>query len=429
MTGGKHKSYFSRREIIVALVMLAYYLPPKYAIPGPVHSVWLACLYAVSAAGFAVNAWQLIRSPKSSRLPFLAAFLFLTWSHIGTRLFSPDATWALGRYLRNVGFVSILNCFLLSEKPGDTRAFLRGYLLTGIVMTAIHYVTFLLLRNTIGGMRAGEQVIREAGRITNQNYYFLTYDNNSIYYFLPLACALFFYTCRYDRKASGLLLAYNAAVLSMYLAKSAVTAALAMGILWLGELLFAAFPKKTSGFPLLRYRNACAAGILLEICAVLLSGSGAVMQFATVFRKRGALAVRAGIWKNSLEYFLARPLTGNGMRPAAENYLRIGQTHCHNLLIEILYVAGIVGLLLFLFLLFACRPRSGRRGMEWLFSLAILAYFAAGSLDWLYENPLPYALFFFVFYLSGRGSPDSPVPDAADPPAGPGGSPAAEAQP
>ena len=117
------------------------------------------------------------------------------------------------------------------------------------------------------------------------------------------------------------------------------------------------------------------------------------------------------------------------MRPAAETYLRIGQTHCHNLLIEILCVAGITGLLLFLFLLFACRPPKGRRGMEWLFSLAILAYFAAGSLDWLYENPLPYALFFFAFYLSGRDSPYSPVPDAADPPAGPGGSPAAEAQP
>ena len=67
--------------------------------------------------------------------------------------------------------------------------------------------------------------------------------------------------------------------------------------------------------------------------------------------------------------------------------------------------------------------------MEWLFSLAILSYFAAGSLDWLYENPLPYALFFFVFYLSGRGSPDFPVPDAADLSAETGGSPETEARP
>lgn len=427
MTGGKRRQFISRGEAIAALAMLAFYLPPKYALPGPVHAVWLAFLYAVSATASAVNAWQLIRNPKSPRLPFLAVFLFLTWSHIGTRLFSPDATWALGRYLRNVGFVSFLNCCLLSEKPGDTRAFLRGYLLTGIVMTAIHYVSFLLLRNTIGGMRAGEQVIREAGRITNQNYYFLTYDNNTVYYFLPVACALFFYTYRYDRKASKLLLAYNAAVFSMYLAKSAIAAMLAMGILWLGEFLFTVSPRKTSGFPLLRYRNACAAGILFEVCVVALSGSSLALQFANVFRKRGALVVRAGIWRNSLEYFLARPLTGNGMRPAAETYLRIGQTHCHNLLIEILCVAGITGLLLFLFLLFACRPPKGRRGMEWLFSLAILAYFAAGSLDWLYENPLPYALFFFAFYLSGRGSQSVPA-DEPDPPAGPAGGPEAEAR-
>ena len=35
-------------------------------------------------------------------------------------------------------------------------------------MTAIHYVTFLLLRNTIGGMLAGEQVIREAGKLSGK---------------------------------------------------------------------------------------------------------------------------------------------------------------------------------------------------------------------------------------------------------------------
>jgi O-antigen ligase len=65
---------------------------------------------------------------------------------------------------------------------------------------------------------------------------------------------------------------------------------------------------------------------------------------------------RLSLWQEALRYIAGQPWLGYGfgrgsVRPALEGAFTVGQMHAHNLFLEVSLQTGIVGLVLFLFLL------------------------------------------------------------------------------
>ena len=328
--------------------------------------------------------------------------LFYVWFFGITSVINSGALFSKVYFIKSIGYITLLEVtFQTFPKKNGTRAFI----VAGLMGSALHFLSFIRYAGIEGGMRHGEVNIIAGNviRSTQQNWYFLTYDNDSIFYLLPVVVAFLYYCYNYDRKLKKLYLLYLGFILFMFISKNAVTAMLTMllytGLTFYYEYFFTHTKHRRKPFKF-DYMIAMIIGVVFSVFIVSIVGGGMASYVASFWGKNGSFSGRDVIWKNSIEYICKRPLFGYGLEDEIIKYIKLGQTHCHNILLQMQYTSGLIGISLFACVVVVFRPRKKNSFSSLIFATAIMCFMIASGADWLYSNPLPMALFYFAYYLN-----------------------------
>lgn len=178
----------------------------------------------------------------------------------------------------------------------------------------------------------------------DRNYYFLGHDNGS--FFVVFAIQIFSMINCIDKKgrlSAGTVLFWLFADSSFIYVRSGA-AVVAVVLLWV-YILF--FYKKEFSF-VMNFRIYITAALVLFFGVV-------VFRLHTYFpyiiedvlQKDMTLTGRTLIWDRAFEYIKRAPLIGYGQEPTAVLLNKFGISHVHNIILEILYKSGIIGLALY----------------------------------------------------------------------------------
>lgn len=384
--------------VLLSMLFIVFFQPAEYALPHVVYLAWRAAAVVVSIGSIGA---YLLSCKVTLRwiLIVLSCFGMMIWSSWVNDA-DAGAIWTVSQFLRISGFISLIEWALWK----NARTALTAFAFSGTLMLLLHFISFLAYSDEFGGMR-GVFLQTELGRSAARdgNWYLLTYDNDSFFYFLPVAVALWELGLKFSRRAYLPLAFLILAGIYMYVSKLAVTAAIAMMLFLVLSVVGLLLTR--GSLRLFRYEFVISIGIGLLFCVsvVGLVVSGAISDVAAAVGKSATFSGREGIWRYSLDLIAQKPLFGWGIESAELSALKIGHTHCHNIVLQLCYSGGLASLMLFVGGVFECRPcfdlkraSLADRMVIAVASAGIIAFFVAAGMDWLYRNPLPLFVFFSV---------------------------------
>lgn len=378
--------------IIGSLCFIFYFTPQSYAIGEDLFHLFRLGIRLISV----VSVMLYILFYKIDKQWLLFTLFYVDYYFISTILKQSDGS--LGDCLLNcmtgIGFITLVK--LISKI--NPRCMLLSFCIAGCIMCIIHIFSVFVYYNTTGGMRHG-YIPYSLGYTTptTQNWYFLTYDNESIFYFLPLSCILLVYGLIYSHKALVVDLLISLTIGYTYIDKDAATAAVAFTFFVISA--FCIFlTRNIQGIPI-GYKLSCLIGMGGSFIAVVGIGSGILSKIALFLGKDPTFTGRSYIWEKSIYWFLQNPILGNGVETEDTLYMKIGMNHCHNILLQILYNGGIICMILFILGIIFSSPKKSNVNIEkplLVVYASIICFFVTASLDWSPTIPIPFILFLVI---------------------------------
>lgn len=364
-----------------------FFMPAYYAVPKRVYTLWQATIALVSL-------FYIIRyfCKNSISLQWIFCILFFSYYFVFSTIVKTGTIISSGLFslIKCVGFVTMFEY----ETRYNFKVFIRCFIIGSIVMCSVHFITFLLYNDVIGGMNPG---ISYEGSISNQHWYFLTHSNGSIFYFLPVTGILWFSSFEINKQYKYIAYIFNALAIIMYAHEKSVTALFSSAIILLFVILYKfRIVEKCANF-FLDMKKANFVGIAICILMIILNIAGEISGIFLFFGKTNEDA-RATFWINSLNYFFHNKLFGVGYEDTLTSVMHIGKNHCHNIIIQILYSTGIIGIILFLFILFFSEPPKSARKCNGIIVLyiTVIAFWIASSYDWYLYMPIPFAVMILI---------------------------------
>lgn len=402
-----HKSFLSRKEVLNDLLnswgvsvflFLVYFMPQEYAIGKTAFLIWqLAQMAELIFAGLIIVVY---RHKITARWVLFCLFycsFYITSSLINGALSVMPSN--IYECLRGIGFITVSEIYI----QRNIKQYIGSFAIAGAIMCVAHIASEVLICS--GAIASFEIEPGNPFRIEWMSYYLLTYDNESIYYFLPTILAILIYGLRYRRVVliGGIAMLSISLVLALY--HRALTAAIAYCVLVL--LLLAIAATKQMGL-LSRIdrltRGNYSIGLLI---ALIVSGvfvglviSGSLGVIAEFFGKDANFSMRDGIWKKSFDSIVQHLAFGRGREGFDITKEIIGQTHCHNIILELLYTGGMITFLLYFLGMAFSFPKEilgkGEDTIRITCAFVILAFicsfFIVGNLDWYPAIPVQFLL-------------------------------------
>ena len=391
-------------EYILSMCFLSFYLPNQESVSAGLFKLWrYACLMTIvlAAVMYFLKGLQWI----NRRYILLISFFF--YIYVATAFLSPNGNISKFSFIYMAGFITLLET---SFQAFDRKIVVRSYLRAGILASIIYFYTFIKYFNVDGGMHSGTVVDSGYGYITtHQNWYIFTYDNASVFIFLPIAALFLYYCYNYNRKAIKGYILYVGFILLMYISKVAATAMIAF-LLCVGLMGYYYYKfcqnERCCGKQKFRievtYFKALLFTLVFYVLIISFVGSDICYKIAGYFGKDGTFTGRDVIWARSKEYILTYPIFGNGMETEVLRYSKIMMGQCHNILLEILYDGGMIGGCLFVSALYQFKPKVKSAFSSYIFCSCLLCYAIAAGFDAKLGFPYLIALFYFIYYLTDR---------------------------
>lgn len=385
-------------ELFLTICFFSFYIPNESSVPSSVYSLWR--LFCVSVV-LVVLAITVLKGIYKINYRYISLVLFFGYIYIGTSFVTHDGNVSKFSFIYVFGYISL---FELCFNSFPVKLVLRSYLKAGIAATLLYFATFIMYFNVDGGMHAGKLVKTGYGFVTtHQNWYIFTYDNASIFIFLPVAAALLFYCYNYQKKAYPVFWGYSAIILGMYISKMAATA-MATYVLFTCLLVYYYVnckDNKKIKFKI-KYMNAIIIMFVFYIFIISFVGSDICYTIAGLFGKDGTFTGRDVIWEKSLYYIRKNFIFGNGMESEAIRYSKIMMGQCHNIMLEILYDGGFIGFILYAVSIYLFKPKNESTFSAYIFSSCLFCYYLASGFDAKLGFPYPIAIFYFSYYLEDR---------------------------
>ena len=385
-------------ELVLSLCFFSFYLPNQESVSGKVYTIWrLACLLATACAVLI----YIVKCHNKISLKYISIVLFFTYIYIGTAILTPGGHFPKFTFLCVIGFITLLE---VSFQTFPKKVVIRSYLKAGIAASIVYFITFIKYFNVDGGMHSGLMVKTGYGMVeTHQNWYIFTYDNASVFIFLPIAAALLYYCYNYQKKATKVYIGYIVLILFMYISKMAVAAMISfvlfVALTW---YYFRMYNKNKRTKLRLTYLNVLAMGLLLYIVVISFVGSDLSYTISGFFGKDGTFTGRDVIWANAIKYIVKYPVFGNGLESEAVRYAKIMMGQCHNILLEILYDGGLIGIILLGFAIYQFKPKKSNTYSAYIFSICLFCYIIAAGFDAKLGFPYPIAILYFSYYLEDK---------------------------
>lgn len=402
-----HRSFLSRKEalnnllnswVVSVFLFLLYFMPQEYAIGETAFLIWqLAQMAELLFAGLIIIAFRHKITARWALFCLFYCSFYITSSLINGALSVMPSN--IYECLRGVGFITVSEIYI----QRDMKQYIGSFAIAGTIMCVAHIISEVLI---CSGVIASFEI--EPGnpfRIEWMSYYLLTYDNESIYYFLPTILSILIYGLRYKRVVliGGIAMLSISLVLALY--HKALTAAIAYCVLVLLLLAIVAMYQMGVLSRIDRLtRSNYSIGLLIALIfsglfvGLVISGSlGAIAEF---FGKDANFSMRDGIWKKSFDSIVQHLAFGRGREGFDITKEIIGQTHCHNIILELLYTGGLITFLLYLLgIVFSFPKEIFRKGGDttritcaFVIIAFICAFFIVGNLDWYPAIPVQFLI-------------------------------------
>ena len=327
-------------------------------------------------------------------------FSYYFWIYIGASLFSSTASVIWTTALRTGGCIAYMELLLQTRSE---KSVMRDFLIAGVLMSCVHFAGFLA--NPDGGMLSNVAVFHMGkAKFRSGSWFFLKHDNGSVYYFIPVAVMLLYYTIYHNRKTFKYFFAYTAFLVFMFIYRMSATAMVVCSFMALSlmYLYFGRKRKRLMLYSLFNYKTSVIMGLICVIIPLLMVGGGLALEIAALVGKSATFSGRDQIWAKSFIYILQNPITGLGNEDSILTTAKIGINHCHNLIVQNLYTGGIIALFLFFMIMIRYKPKRTDKFKTAIFSVGILCFFVTAAFDWYPYYPLPMSLFVFNYYVNMR---------------------------
>lgn len=376
--GMRHASTAGDRVELVFMVIgfAFFFLPKTYAIGSTAYNVWRVVVVLVSFVALLLY----LRNVEPSLRWVLFILFLLSYYCISTIMNHSDGS--RGRlvfYLVEIGgFVTLLEYGLSRDR--DTC--LRAFLVAGVVMCAAHYLTYMLYRQYSYGMDFSRST--NYGDLTISPFFLLTHDNGSVFYFVPVLGALWYYAFE---KGRNFWLPVSASALTLYMYWDLMTttalivtagSVLLFLIIWVADCMTLR--------KLLSYKRSLFVGVAFCVVVLLLYSTDFFSLVSTSLGKSEDLG-RGYIWQSAIQSIASSPFFGVGFEADSTTVTKLGINHCHNILVQILYTGGMLATALFAASMLLCDiPRSQRSEMlskgQAVLCITVVAVFVASTFDW-----------------------------------------------
>ena len=391
-----------------SILFLLFFMPQEYAIGEAAFQIWQYAQMAELL--FAGVAFIVLRHRPSARWALLCLF------YCSFYLLSSIANWTLSvvpsniyECLRGIGFITISEIYI----QRNMRQYIGSFGIAGLIMCTGHIISEILISS--GAIPPFEVEPGASFRIEWQTYYLLTYDNESVYFFLPTILALFIYGSKYRRTALyfGIALLVFATCLALY--HKALTASIAYLVLIILLSIIAILQRNgvLSKFKKMSRREYSIGLILALVISGLFVGlvvSGCLGTIAEILGKDADFSMRDEIWRKALHSIMQHPVMGRGREGFNITREVIGQTHCHNLILELMYTGGALTALSFILGVIFCFPKevyqNKQNTQQIKFALSITAFicafFVVSNLDWYPAIVVQFFIFESLCICEGR---------------------------
>lgn len=360
-------------QLFMAVGFGLFFCPASYAVPGDIFHLWQFAVCAISAVAI-----LLVLAKNTLRLRwFVLVAASFCYFFISGSFGDGSATFTsmLFGFCRVAGVVSLLEYGLEKNERKTLLAFIAG----AMVMCAVNYATFILYHDVVGGMRHG-YIAYGRTYISAQNWFFFTHDNGTLFCYLPALSVLWYYSFRYSRRLIPISILISSAILFMYIFLWSATA-MVVTALFLASMILCVKGKARNLFSKLNYRLVVLIGLGFCLLVVGLNTSGLFDYFASIFGKASTTGVRAIIWERAFRWFSTSPIIGVGFADDLANYMRLGITHCHNVILQPLYTGGIVTAGFFAWFLWLCQPKGDVPSAAAPLLICVLLLFIAQTFD------------------------------------------------
>ena len=399
----------TRTELAYALFVLLFYRPADYIFGGWYKK--LCILLVVLAVSFFIfkHFGQVLKSKVST----WCWVVFFFWCVIGATFINQAAgnpvTWnsAIYYFFSEIGIIFFTEVGL-RQHP---RLFFRSISLTGGAMCLLNCLCIAIF-GYHGGMYPSLEALD--GYVVSENYFLFSEDNASIFWTLPVIVCTWIYYYRFKRTRAIKIwsLAVSVLIVLGYIYLWSVMAS----VLSASVFILTVFSLKKQPKSALKSKRKWNSGLLVYnvswILALLWNYLLVFVQIfirfdsiiENVFQKKMTLSGRTDIWESALYYIAQSPISGYGTEDRDLNIVKITFNHCHNIVLEILYRGGAIGLILFLIVLVAIGleiRKSQDRQMVVYLSMVIGIMLAAFSVDWAFYR-YPYLIIFGLMSNIGR---------------------------
>lgn len=391
-------------EFFLSVCFFTFYLPNEDSVSDGIFKLWrYACLMTIGLTAMI----YLLKGFYRINRRYISLVSFFLYIYVATAFLTPDGNISKFTVVYMVGFITLLE---ISFQIFDRKVVVRSYLRAGLLASFVYFYTFIKYFNVDGGMHSGMRVRTGYGFVTShQNWYIFTYDNASIFIFLPIVALFMYYCYNYNRKAIIGYTLYIGFILFMYISKTAATAMVAflLCVILMGYYYYI-FCKneKHSGIPKvmikITYFQVLLFVLMFYIAIISFVGSDLCYTIAGFFGKDGTFTGRDVIWANAVKYILKYPIFGNGLETEALRYSKIMMGQCHNILLEIIYDGGLIGISLFILALYMFKPKAKFEFSSYIFCSCLLCYAIAAGFDAKLGFPYPIALLYFMYYLTDK---------------------------
>lgn len=391
----------NRRAVaLFAVCFAAFFIPESYSVGVLIYRLWQVLLFSVSSAAFvAFLLWGRIN------IRWLLLCAFFAFFYVGSSLLSEsNGSLALAAFLalKGIGFASLCELGLQRNR----RACLAGFLVAGLFFCAIHFASYLIYRDIEGGMKGGQ--ITPRGLPVDQHWFFFTFDNASVFYYLPVLSILWYYTWRYNDRLTCVSVASTVLTIIMYIDLWSAAALVVMVLFGLLVTLLL-FRRRLARRRAVRARRCfpsallvVLSGCVLSLAVALFASSDLMQLIIAQLGKTGAISARVTIWSNSLFWFSDRPLSGVGLLESDVVVSQLTYDHAHNFLLQALYQGGIISAVLVILWMATCAKQCKRSGGSPEVAVivgSIFLYLLASAVDWYGTMSASFLLFMMLPYM------------------------------
>lgn len=381
----RKKTDITKSELFYFFIIAPFLQPANYVFPSIINKlldVWKLAAIVLSLGVY-------VSRRKLSRF-MIAAALFQLMTPLSTLLnplsYSSQLKGALINACTNIAILMAAETGLKAQP----LKFIKAVAYYGGMMCLTASATMFIFYSK-GGMDQKEYM----DALGDVNFYFLGHDNRSYFIFITVQLAVIILSLTKHGRLSAPAAAFNIIVTAAFFYVRSASAMVCTTLIWI-YLLF--FMNKNKG-SVMNFKNFFIIFLTFEILIVFLNFQNAFSFFFTgVLNKSTTLSGRTIIWEKAIAYIKNSFLTGYGSEPLGVLLIKLGINHAHNIVLDIMYSQGAIGLALYAVILAMCGKKLMKHKTDPIgatVSFVFFVFLICSVFD--YYNTIPYIMLLYSF--------------------------------